>query len=81
MGQALAAIVPLLIGLIGYDKTAIGAQSQKVIDGIYNVATLGQLLLIVLMLVLILLYPLSKKKAEQMQQELQAQRAAKIANN
>ena len=81
MGQALAAIVPLLIGVIGYDKTAIGAQSQKVIDGIYNVATLGQLLLIVLMLVLILLYPLSKKKAEQMQEELQAQRAAKIANN
>ena len=81
MGQALAAVVPLLIGIIGYDKTAIGAQSQKVLDGIYNVATLGQLLLVVLMLVLIVLYPLSKKKAEQMQSELQARRAAKLANN
>ena len=81
MGQALAAIVPLLIGVIGYDKNAIGAQSQQVLDGIYNVATLGQLLLIVLMLVLILLYPLNKKTTDRMQQELQAQRAEKIANN
>ena len=81
MGQALAAIVPLLIGVIGYDKDAIGAQSQKVLDGIYNVATLGQLLLIALMLVLILLYPLSKKKTEQMQSELQALRAEKISND
>ena len=81
MGQALAAVVPLLIGVIGYDKNAIGTQSQQVIDGIYNVATLGQLLLIVLMLVLILLYPLNKKTTDLMQQELQAQRAEKISNN
>ena len=80
MGQALAAIVPLLIGAIGYDKNAIGAQTQEVLDGIYTVSTLVPFLLILLMLVLILLYPLSKKKAEQMQRELQAQREAKLAN-
>lgn len=80
MGQALAAIVPLLIGAIGYDKNAIGAQTQEVLDGIYTVSTLVPFLLIMLMLVLILLYPLSKKKSEQMQKELQIQREAKLAN-
>ena len=80
MGQALAAIVPLLIGAIGYDKNAIGEQTQKVLDGIYTVSTFVPFLLILLMLGLILLYPLSKKKTEQMQRELQAQREAKLAS-
>ena len=79
MGQALAAIVPMLNTMIGYDKTAIGAQSQKVLDGIYNVSTLGPFLMIVLMLVLILLYPLNKKKSAQMQEELAARRASKLS--
>ena len=79
MGQALAAIVPLLIGAIGYDKNAIGAQTQKVLDGIYTVSTFVPFLMILAMLGLILLYPLSKKKTEQMQQELQAMREAKLA--
>ena len=79
MGQALAAIVPMLNTMIGYDKNAIGAQTQKVLDGIYNVSTLGPFLMIVIMLVLILLYPLSKKKTAQMQQELAERRSAKLA--
>ena len=79
MGQALAAIVPMLNTMIGYDKTAIGAQSQKVLDGIYNVSTLGPFLMIVLMLVLMLLYPLNKKKSAQMQEELAARRASKLS--
>ena len=79
MGQALAAIVPMLNTMIGYDKTAIGAQSQKVLDGVYNVSTLGPFLMIVLMLVLMLLYPLNKKKSAQMQEELAARRASKLS--
>ena len=79
MGQALAAIVPMLNTMIGYDKNAIGAQTQEVLDGIYNVSTLGPFLMIVAMLVLILLYPLSKKKSAQMQQDLAERRAAKLA--
>ena len=79
MGQALAAVVPMLNTMIGYDKNAIGNQTQKVLDGIYNVSTLGPFLMIALMLVLILLYPLSKKKTAQMQQELAERRAAKLA--
>ena len=79
MGQALAAVVPMLIGAIGYDKTAIGAQTQEVLDGIYTVSTCGPFVMIVLMLILILLYPLNKKTSEQMQQELQVQRAQKLA--
>ena len=80
MGQALAAIVPMLNTMIGYDKNAIGAQTPKVLDGIYAVSTLGPFLMIVLMLVLVLLYPLSKKKTAQMQQELADRRAAKLAS-
>ena len=79
MGQALAAVVPMLNTMIGYDKNAIGNQTQEVLDGIYNVSTLGPFLMIALMLVLILLYPLSKKKTAQMQQELAERRAAKLA--
>lgn len=79
MGQALAAIVPMLNAMIGYDKNAIGAQTQEVLDGIYNVSTLGPFLMIVLMLALILLYPLDKKKTAQMQQELAERRSEKLS--
>ena len=81
MGQALAAIVPMLCSLVGYntDKAFIGNQAPEVIDKMYHVSTLGPLVMIALMLVLILLYPLDKKTTEKMQAALTEMRAAKLA--
>ncbi|MBQ5969078.1 MAG: MFS transporter [Clostridia bacterium] len=80
MGQALAAIVPMLCSFVGYntDKEFIGKQAPEVIKGMYNVSTFGPFLMIALMLVLILLYPLDKKTTEQMQADLAARRAVEL---
>ncbi len=64
LGQAIAsALGGWSLGWIGYVEGSTTGQSQSVMDGIYNIATLVPMILYVTVGVcLIVIYPLSKKK-------------------
>ena len=67
----------LMLGVIGYDvKNTLTAQPQRVINGMYTVATLVPAVAYLLMFLLLgLLYPLGKEKVEETQRQLAEQRA------
>ena len=78
IGQAIAALAPFFVSLVGYDASKVGtgvAQSEQVLKSMYNVATLVPFIMIALMLVLSILYPLNKKKTEQMHSVLEEKRS------
>ena len=76
IGQAIAAIAPALLGLVGYVASkGYGGQSEETVEGIYLLATVVPLIMFALMLVLMLLYPLGKKKDAEMREKLAALRA------
>ena len=78
IGQAIAAIAPALLGLVGYVASkGYGGQSEETVEGIYLLATVVPLIMFALMLVLMLLYPLGKKKDAEMREKLAALRAAR----
>ncbi|MCQ2462627.1 MAG: glycoside-pentoside-hexuronide (GPH):cation symporter [Clostridia bacterium] len=74
IGQAVAAAVPSLMGLIGYDKNAIGNQTAAVREGIYKVSTIGPTVMLVLLLICFIAYPYTKDKMEALHKELTALR-------
>ena len=77
IGQAIAAIVPALIGAVGYvAANGYAGQSERTADGIYLLATVVPLVMFALMLVLMLLYPLNKKRDAEMRARLAELRSA-----
>lgn len=78
IGQAIAALAPFLVSLVGYDAAKVGtgvAQSAEVLKNMYNVSTFVPFLMIALMLVLSIIYPLNKKTAEKMHADLEEKRS------
>ena len=76
IGQALAAIVPALLGVVGYvSSKGYAGQSPETVNGIYLLATAVPLIMFVLMLILMILYPLNKKKDTEMREKLEKLRA------
>lgn len=76
IGQAIAAIVPALLGVVGYVASkGYAGQSAETVGGIYILATVVPLIMFVLMLILMLLYPLNKKKDAAMREQLAIRRA------
>ena len=78
IGQAIAALAPFFVSLVGYDASKVGtgvAQSANVLKGMYNVATVVPFIMIALMLVLSIIYPLNKKTTEQMHADLEEKRS------
>ena len=77
IGQALAAIVPALLGAVGYVASkGYAGQSSETVDGIYILATAVPLVMFVLMFILMLMYPLNKKRDAEMRLALAERRAA-----
>ena len=71
LGQALAALSPLFVGLVGYNPELVGTgQNINTLNGMYTIATLVPLVIFVIMLVLMLNYPIGKKQMEEMKIEL-----------
>ena len=63
VGQALAALAPLMVGLVGYDSDLVGTgQNASTLEGMYTVATLVPFIIYVIMLVLMIAYPLGRKE-------------------
>lgn len=78
IGQAIAALAPFFVSLVGYDAAKVGtgvAQSAEVLKSMYNVATLVPFIMIALMLLLSIIYPLDKKTTEQMHETLEEKRS------
>ena len=77
IGQAIAAIVPALLGAVGYVASkGYAGQSSETVDGIYILATAVPLVMFVLMFILMLMYPLNKKRDAEMRLALAERRAA-----
>lgn len=79
IGQALAALAPWFVSLAGYDSNLAGSgvsQGERVLNGMYNVATLVPFILYLTIFLLLIVYPLNKKTTEQMHRELVHARAA-----
>ena len=77
IGQAIAAIVPALLGAVGYVASkGYAGQSSETADGIYILATVVPLVMFVLMFILMLMYPLNKKRDAEMRLALAERRAA-----
>ena len=77
VGQALAALAPLLVGLVGYDSDLVGTgQNAATLEGMYTVATLVPCIMYAVMLVLMIVYPLGKKEMEEMHAKLAELRAS-----
>ena len=75
VGQALAALAPVFLGLVGYDTALVGkGQSAETVSGMYSVATFVPFVMFAIMLVLMILYPLNKKKSEEMKNTLKEMR-------
>ena len=76
IGQAIAAIVPYLLAVVGYvTGSGYGGQTQEAVDGIYLLATVVPLIMFALMLLLMILYPLGKRRDGEMRARLAALRA------
>lgn len=77
IGQAIAAIVPALLGAVEYVASkGYAGQSSETVDGIYILATAVPLVMFVLMFILMLMYPLNKKRDAEMRLALAERRAA-----
>ncbi len=77
VGQALAALAPWFVSLVGYDSSKAGtgvSQGEEVLDRMYNVATGIPVIVFAVMLVLAIIYPLNKKEMEKMHGELSKRR-------
>ena len=73
VGQALAALAPLLVGFVGYDSNLVGTgQNASTLEGMYTVATFVPFIMYAIMLVLMIAYPLGKKEMEEMHAKLKA---------
>jgi len=80
VGQALAALAPLLVGLVGYDSDLVGlGQNQATLEGMYTVATLVPFLMYLVMFVLMIFYPYGKQQMLDMQAQLAELRAREDA--
>lgn len=78
VGQAIGALAPVFLGLVGYDTDLVGkGQSAATVSGMYSVATLVPFIMFAVMLVLMIAYPLNKKKAEEMKNTLKEMRGEK----
>ncbi len=78
VGQAIAALAPWFVSLVGYDSDKAGtgiSQGMTVLNGMYNVATLVPFIMYALMFVLMIIYPLDKKTTERMHKELDERRS------
>ncbi len=78
IGQAIAALAPWFVSLVGYDSNNVAtgvAQSATVLSGMYKVATGVPFIMYVLMFVLLLIYPLNKKTMNRMHDELDERRS------
>ena len=76
VGQALAALAPLLVGLVGYDSDLVGTgQNAATLEGMYTVATLVPCVMYAVMLILMIIYPLGKKEMNEMHAALKELRA------
>lgn len=76
VGQALAALAPLLVGLVGYDSDLVGTgQNAATLEGMYTVATLVPCVMYAVMLILMIIYPLGKKEMNKMHAALKELRA------
>ncbi len=74
--QALAALAPLLVGLVGYDSDLVGTgQNAATLEGMYTVATLVPCAMYAIMLILMIIYPLGKKEMNEMHAALKELRA------
>lgn len=75
VGQAIGALAPVFLGLVGYDTKLVGkGQSSSTVSGMYSVATIVPFVMFAIMLVLMILYPLNRKKAEEMKNTLKEMR-------
>ena len=71
VGQALAALAPLLVGLVGYNSDLVGTgQNAATLEGMYTVSTLIPFIMFAVMLLLMIAYPLGKREMEEMQEGL-----------
>jgi len=75
VGQALAALSALLLGLVGYDSNLVGTgQNAATLKGMYSVSTIVPCIMFVVMLILMIVYPLGKKEMEEQKEKLKALR-------
>ena len=82
IGQAIASLAPWIVSLAGYDSDKTGAgisQSDEVLNGMYDIATLIPFILRLVVLILMLAYPLNKKTTDKMHKELAERRKNKTA--
>ena len=71
VGQALAALAPMFLGLVGYDADLVGTgQNASTLEGMYTVATVVPFILFVIMLILMTAYPLGKDEMKDMKEKL-----------
>lgn len=78
IGQAIASLAPWIVSLVGYDSQNAGSgagQSETVLNGMYNVATIIPFILRVVVLVLMILYPMNKKTMDKMHSDLEERRS------
>ncbi len=78
IGQAIAALAPWFVSLVGYDSDKVGSgisQGTEVLNGMYNIATLVPFIMYLLMFLLMLIYPLNKKTTDRMHKELDERRS------
>lgn len=77
IGQAIASLAPWIVSIVGYDSQKVGSgtsQSETVLNGMYNVATLIPFILRIAVLILMIIYPLNKMTTEKMHKELEDRR-------
>ena len=77
IGQAIASLAPWAVSLVGYDSQKVGSgisQSESVLNGMYDIATLIPFIFRIVVLVLMVFYPLNKKTTEKMHKELEERR-------
>lgn len=77
IGQAIASLAPWIVSLVGYDSQKVGSgisQSESVLNGMYDIATLIPFVFRFVVLVLMVFYPLNKKTTEKMHKELEERR-------
>ncbi|NLA77703.1 MAG: MFS transporter, partial [Clostridiales bacterium] len=77
VGQALAALAPFFVGLVGYNSELVGlGQNTSTLKGMYTVSTLVPFIMFAIMLAAMIFYPLNKRKTIEMREALAKQREA-----
>ncbi len=77
IGQAIAALAPWFVSLVGYNAelAGTGMQSAEALKGMYNVATAVPFVMYALLLIMAIAYPLNKATTERMHRELDEMRS------